>query len=279
MQKITKKFTLVSLLFITLVLSPLEAFAALPYLDSFTSILIVKEVGSMSLSSNPNWWLNSGGYLKYTAGHGSTNQGSLGATDPWRILYAQNNGVDTDQGLHPQNIFRLVTRDKRQNSRQEAYFEIKKDNLSSSSNRNQSNGLLLFNRYQDGSNLYYTGVRVDGSVIIKKKKGGTYYTMAEIKGVYPGIYNKETKPNLLPKNKWIGLRSEVINLANGKVEIRLYIDKGWTGIWKLAGKAIDDGKSFGGSALTSPGYGGIRTDFMDVEFENFRFRDIDKFTS
>ncbi len=64
------------------------------------------------------------------------------------------------------------------------------------------------------------------------------------------------------------------NLPDGKVKIDLYIDKGWTGVWTLAASATDDGKSYGGAAITNPGYGGIRTDFMDVEFENFRLRNL-----
>ncbi len=245
-----------------------------PYLFDFNVSESVAETGNMTDSSSPYWWLNSGAYLKMVNGRGTTVQGSLLSTDFWRLLYANNNPLDTDSGYHPQNIFRLLTRTKWLNARQEAYFVINKDNLSTSSNRNASNGLLLFNRYQDGNNLYYTGVRVDGSAIIKKKKNGVYYTMAEIKGIYPGTYNKTGAPNLLPKNKWIGLRSEVTNLANGAVKINLYLDKSWSGQWQLVASVVDDGSQYGGAAFTGEGYGGIRTDFMDVTFENFRFRNL-----
>lgn len=274
MKKI-KGFWALFLLSVALVALTAETAEAASYLYNFNSIGTLKEAGSMSESSSPHWWLNSGGYMKINSnGRGSTNLGSLPSTDPWRILYAKNNPVDTDLGLHPQNIFRLITKNKWGNARQETYFVIKSDNLSESSNRNQSNGLLHFNRYQDGSNLYYTGVRVDGSAIIKKKKNGTYYTLAEVKGVYPGSYNRTSSPNLLPKNKWIGIRSDVTNLAGGKVEIKVYIDKGWSGNWELVASAIDDGSKYGGSAITQGGYTGIRTDFMDVEFDNFRVTDL-----
>ena len=126
--------------------------------------------------------------------------------------------------------------------------------------------------WQDGQSLYYTGVRVDGSAIIKKKLNGKYYTMAEIKGIYPGGYDRASNPNLLPKNKWIGLRSEVTN-ESGKVRIKLFLDKGWTGEWQLVAEALDDGIKYG-APITNEGFGGIRTDFMDVEFENFRLRDL-----
>lgn len=243
------------------------------YLYNFNSSGVLAEVGNAAESWSPYWWVNSGGGMVIKNGRGSTLVGDIPTTDIWNKLYASSNPQDTDNGLHPQNIFRLITRSKWQDARQEAYFVIKKDNLSDSSNRNQSNGLLLFNRYQDSGTLYYTGVRVDGSAIIKKKLNGTYYTLAEIKGLYPGNYNHDSNPNLLPKNKWIGLRSEVINEANGSVRIKLYTDNGWTGKWKLVADVLDNGSKWG-KPIIEAGYGGIRTDFMDVEFENFRFRSI-----
>ncbi len=192
------------------------------YLYNFDVGGLLPEAGTLSQSWSPYWWVNSGAYLKIKDGRGSTVSGSLASSDLWYSLYAKSNPYDTDNGLHPQNIFRLLTKSKWRNFRQEAYFVIKEDNLSQSSNRNQSNGLLLFNRYQDGENLYYVGIRVDGSAIIKKKKNGIYYTMAETKNIYPGSYDRDFTPNLLPKNKWIGLRSEIMNKENGAVEIRLY---------------------------------------------------------
>ncbi len=240
-----------------------------PYLFDFNQTSSVEE----SAYTSPYWFVNSGGYLKMDGSRGGTVQGDLPLTDYWKKLYELNNPVDTDLGLHPQNIFRLLTRNTWENIRQEAYFVIKKTNLSLSPNRNQSNGLLLFNRYKDSQNLYYTGVRVDGSAIIKKKKNGIYYTMAEVKGVFPGTYNHETSPNLLTQNKWIGLRSEIVD-ENGIVKIKLFLDKGWSGDWQLVAEAEDDGKTFGGSAILGSGLGGIRTDFMDVQFENYRLRNI-----
>lgn len=245
-----------------------------PYFYNFNSAGVLNEAASADLSGSAYWWVNSGAYLKVNNGRGSTNMGALPADDRWRLLYNANNSGDTDKGYHPQNIFRLLTRSVWGDAREEAYFVIRKNNLSESANRNASNGLLLFNRYQNGDNLYYTGVRVDGSAIIKKKKDGIYYTLAEVKGVYPGAYNRNSNPNLLPENKWIGLRSEVKNLGAGAVEIKLFIDKGWQGNWVLAAEATDDGKKYGGAAFTAKGFGGIRTDFVDAEFENFRFRDI-----
>ena len=60
-----------------------------------------------------------------------------------------------------------------------------------------------------------------------------------------------------------------MTLPNGTVSIKLYADKGKTGIWTLVVEAIDDGSSFGGAVLGSSGNVGIRTDFMDVEFDDY----------
>lgn len=239
----------------------------------FNTNEVVSETGKMDSSNSPYWWVNSGAKMIAENGLGGTLQGSLPTDDYWRLLYAANNPTDTDNGYHPQNIFRFVTRNKWQNATQEVYFLIKADNLSISPNRNVSNGVLLFNRYQDGDNLYYTGIRVDGSAIIKKKINGRYYTMAEIKNFYPGAYSRISNPNLLPKNKWIGVKSEVKNIPGGSVSVKLYADKGWTGVWQLVAQVVDDGTRYG-SPITNYGYGGIRTDFMDVKFENFKYNQI-----
>jgi len=148
--------------------SPKHVFAALaapvtsPYLYNFNADGTLEETWPVDQSTSPYWWVNSGAYLKMLGGTGHTNEGTLPLTDRWRVIYAANNPTDTDNGAHPQNIFRLVTRNTWQNAQEEAYFKITADNLSASPNRNASNGILFFNRYQDGNNLYYTGIRVDG---------------------------------------------------------------------------------------------------------------------
>lgn len=244
-----------------------------PFHYRFSVAGTLYESGNMKDSSSPYWWLNSGGIFYLKDDIGFTIKGELPAYSKWRLAYAASNPVDTDNGYHPQNILRLVTRSKWKNFREEVYFKIIKDNLSSSTNRNASNGILLFNRYQDGNSLYYTGIRVDGAAVIKKKINGEYHTMA-YKRIFSGTYNRDTNPNLLPENIWIGLKSEVKNNADGTVSIKLYMDQGKTGVWKLVAEAIDDGKSFGGAAITNEGYGGIRTDFMDVEFDDYKITSL-----
>ncbi len=242
---------------------------ASPYLFDFNADETIEESYPSSMSASREWWVNSGAYMSMSEGKGHTSTGELSAADPWRLLYSEENPQDTDNGYHPQNIFRMPTRSVWLNARQILYFIVLKNNLSASPNRNESNGLLLFNRLQDNFNLYYAGVRVDGAAVIKKKIGGTYYTLAYMPGIYPGLYDHNTNPNLLPSNRWIGLRCEVVNRGSSSVSIKLYVDKGWTGEWMLVAEAVDNG--IGGPAFTRPGYGGIRTDFMDVVFENFRF--------
>ena len=122
-------------------------------------------------------------------------------------------------------------------------------------------------RYLDGNNFYYAGVRTDGTAIIKKKYFGTYYTLSS-KKIFPGVYDRGLNPNLLPKDKWIGIRSEVKNV-NGESIIKLYMDENKNNNWILILEARDYKKSQGYPILSS-GYTGIRTDFMDVEFDDYK---------
>lgn len=240
--------------------------------ESFDAAYTVKEAGSMKESQNPDWWLSSGGYFYSREGIGSTVAGSLDKTDPWRVDYYVSNPTDTDDGYYPQNIFRLVLKSKWKNFQQTAYFRITENNLSASPNRNSSNGLLFFNRYLDSFNLYYTGIRVDGYATIKKKIKGIYHTLAYkpfITSATSAFYNKDSNPNLLPKNVWLGLRSEVKTNADNTVSIKLYLDNGKTGNWVLVAEAEDDGESYGGAPFFKAGYAGIRTDFMDVKFDDY----------
>jgi len=251
----------------------MRASSPVALVEDFSVPTLIKEAGSMDSSESAEWWLSSGAYFYSVNGIGSTILGALPALNSRRVSYYRANPLDTDNGYYPQNIFRLVLRSKWRNYTQEAYFRIVKDNLTESPNRNASNGLLLFNRYQDEFNLYYTGIRVDGYAVIKKKINGTYYTMAYKRLINGPKYDATTNPNLLPKNVWIGLRSVVQNNTDDTVSIKLYVDNGKTGNWTLAAQAEDDGKTYGGRALVNAGYAGIRTDFMDVEFDDYKIRE------
>jgi hypothetical protein len=233
------------------------------FTENFEKNFALTETGSMSTSANPSWWLNSGGYLFSKDGIGQTVQGDLPKTDPWYLKYQRSNPTDTDNGLHPQNIFRLLTRTKWKNLEQQSYFRITKDNLSKSPERYGTNGLQLMNRYVDENNSYFTSIRVDGTAVIKKKKNGTYYTLAQ-KKIFPGTYSRATSPNLLPHNTWVGLKSAVTNNSDGTVSIKLFIDKDNSGKWSLIFDIKDTSRT-----ITSAGYAGIRTDFMDVQFDRY----------
>jgi hypothetical protein len=240
---------------------------------TFSEKRTLKEAGKMSDSQSLNWWLNSGGVMEMDNGSAQTNFGSLPENSRWQKLYAKTNSRDTDGGYFPQNIFRLVTREKWQNLDQQVHFNIDKINMSASEYRNESNGALLFNRYYDGDNLYYAGLRVDGHAVIKKKIGGKYFTLAE-KDILSGgkKYDQNDNPNFLPLHQWIGIRSVVTNVGNKKIDIKFFVDLDQSGNWQLVLDTQDKDKSFGGAPLTNPGRAGIRTDFMDVAFQNYKIQ-------
>jgi len=243
-----------------------------PFFYSFDGSGVLDEAPNMSNSWSPYWWLSSGGRF-YLDGEGHTIEGELPTNDYWRLTYAKSNPVDTDNGYHPQNLFRLVTRSQWGSFRQQVYFRISKDNLSASPNRNASNGVFLMNRYQDQNNLYYTGVRVDGAAVIKKKVKRLYYTMAYQK-VFPGAaYDRSANPSLLPKNVWMGITCEILNNSDGTVRLRFHVNPG-NGVWTLIFDVIDDGVQYGGPPFFRAGYGGMRTDFMDVDFENYLAKNL-----
>jgi hypothetical protein len=236
--------------------------------DEFSSPQVLVETGSMSESEDPHWWVNSGGRFNITDGSGKTIQGDTMPDDPMAKLYARTNPLDTDNGVHPQNIFRLVERNKWTDFSQEVYFRITALNMSHSPNRNASNGVFLFNRYQSGDDLYYTGLRVDGAAVIKKKLRGKYYTMA-YKPLFPGSdYDRDNNPERMPQNSWLGLKSEVKTNEDGTVSVKLFVDTKNSGTWDLFLSVTDTGTSTG-AAIIKGGYAGLRTDFMDVEFKHY----------
>ena len=235
---------------------------------------VLEEAGKMNKSKSDLWWLNSGGLMYINGDIISTVHGKLPEGSKWQKLYAKNNSRDTGDGYCPQNIFRLVTRGKWQNLIQTLYFKIDKNNLSESKYRNESNGVLLFNRYRDGDNLYYTGFRVDGQAVIKKKIGGKYYTLAE-KEVFTKSreYDRVSNPNLIPQDSWIGIKSEVNNTDDTTVDIKFYVDKGHNGDWQLVLETKDKNDKYGKAPFLEEGYAGIRTDFMDVTFKDYSIKE------
>ncbi|HET8575066.1 MAG TPA: hypothetical protein VFM02_02740 [Candidatus Paceibacterota bacterium] len=237
----------------------------------FNQQKIIVEAKSLEESTDQFWWVSSGGYLIQKNGVGETIQGDLPLSDPRAKEEAKNNPDETDGGIHPQNIFRIVTKSTSENYTEQVSFKINRLNLSKSKNRDQTNGIHLFNRYQDQNNLYYTGIRADGYAAIKKKQNGQYYTLAYVP-VWTGKYDRTKNPSLIPVGQWMGLRSTVKNTPQG-VEIILYLDPHNDGHWQQIASALDNGK-IGGSPLWDAGHDGIRTDFLDASFDNFIIQEL-----
>ena len=274
-----KTFTIILLVFVVLLLdivfnktSSLTR-PGLGYLSNTTSPFhddtsIVFETASMKNNNGSNqFWLDSGGLFYVHNDHSETVQGDLPTYSHWRILYAETNPTDTDDGYHPQNILRLITKKMFENSTQEVYARITNDNLSQSPNRNMSNGILLMSRYKNSDNLYYAGIRVDGTAVIKEKVNGVYYTLAQSQ-IFPGDeYDKNVNPNLIPKHQWIGIKCDVSTKDDSTV-IKLYMNASSSETWKELLTATDTAQK-GAPPIIEPGHAGIRTDFMDVEFKNY----------
>ena len=243
------------------------------FIYSFKVDGILEEAGSPRQTSSPYFWLNSGGKMIIESGIGKTVEGELSSTDRWFKAYKKSSNEDTDQGTHPQNLFRLLTRSTWGDVRVESDFYIAGDNFSGSPNRNASNGLLFMARYKDGDHLYYAGVRVDGTAIIKKKYGGIYYTMHQEK-IFPDTYQgMRDDKNLLPHTEWLRLRMDINTLPGGSVVIRLYIKKE-SEDWVEIANTTDEWQYSGTPPIDSEGPVGIRTDFMDVRFRDFRVEQL-----
>jgi hypothetical protein len=244
---------------------------------TFNSDGVLHESFPMESSSSKYFWLNSGGKMPIANGLGGTIQGALPATDKWRLLYAKNNPLDTGDGYYPQNLFRWVTQSTWTNISQELPFKITKLNKTDTPNRDGYSGVLLFARYaSDGQTTYYGGVRQDGAVVIKKKYKGTYYTMSQVNGIFSNgkPYNKNTNANLIPENAWMAIKLDVVNQADGTATLDLYLDKNYdiktARKWEKIATAVDAPNKYGSTPVLTTNHAGVRTDYMDVLFDNYR---------
>ncbi len=256
----------------TTVVAP--ALVTSPFIYTFATDGVVEEAGESDASRSPYFWLNSGGRLTIENGIGKTIQGVLPESDRWYQEYKESDSKDTDEGARPQNIFRLLTRSNWKNPSVSVDFYITADNFSESNNRNASNGVLFMSRYQDGNHLYYAGVRVDGTAVIKKKYGGIYHTLAQ-QGVFPGAYKGEQdERNLLPHGTWVSLRMDTETTPDSSVVVRLFMRTSKSVPWKLLLEVVDRGQYAATLPIGISAPVGIRTDFMDVQFRNFRVEEI-----
>jgi hypothetical protein len=229
---------------------------------------VLQESASMNESSSPYFWLNSGGQLILENGRGETVQGKLLGINPWRLLYAVSNALDTDGGYQPQNIFRLVTRSVWDDFAQSIRFRIEQINLTDTPNRDGYSGVLLMTRYQDGDNLYYAGIRMDGLAVIKKKYRGTYYTLASER-VFNGDYDKWSNPNLIPEDHWMRIRTTTQDLGGGRVGIALWLDEDDNGSYRKIAETVDVPGTNGNDTISGPAHAGVRTDYLDALFDDY----------
>ncbi len=230
---------------------------------------VLEESYSAESSKQACWWLDSGGIFTTKNNIGKSLEGNLKENSFWKIKYMANNPEDTNDGFRPQNIFRLVNRKKWKNVSQSMLFKINNYDLSNSKNRNSSNGVLLMSRYINGDNLYYAGLRVDGTAIIKKKIGGQYITLASAQYNTQTEYDPIKNPILLPLNRWLGQKFITKNNTDGSVNLKLFVNLGNSEEWKLIIDINDSIQLSGKPPLTNEGNIGIRADFMDIEISNF----------
>lgn len=253
-------------------LTPLKASAAAtaavpsPFTYEFRTAGTLHESGSLGDSSSPYFWLNSGGKLVLESGIAKTVHGELPATDLWYRLYSAANALDTDGGAHPQNLFRLLTRSEWKDATMSVAFRVDDVILSDTPNRDGYSGILLMARYADSQNLYYAGIRQDGQAVIKRKKNGSYETLAtdQVFG-QAGEYDKDSNPNLIPEGRWMRLKVETMDRKDGSVEVMLYLDRENDRTYEKI-LSVRDSKS----PLRAEGHAGIRTDYMDVSFDDLR---------
>ena len=242
--------------------------------ENFDVNTTIHQAARKDLSQSDVWWVNSGGLLVIENGIASTLIGRLPTGSTLQERYV-GKAERTDGGFRPQNIFRLLTIEKWKDTSIELVFRVVGTDSTPSIERTASNGILLFGRYQDQDNLYYAGIRVDGYLMIKKKKDGEYKTLA-LQKVFDGTYDKEKTPNLIPQNKWMRLRAVYSNVRSELVDIEVSIDTDNDGEFDSETVVLDRGQFFGNfdTPYTQEGHAGIRTDFMDVEFSDYSITDL-----
>jgi CheY-like chemotaxis protein len=254
--------------------------------ENFNTDFKLVEAGAMKDSASATWWLNSGAYFEAKQSVGWTIHGRLPKDDPWRKRYYDAGGEtrrDTEDGYEPQNLFRLVTRPTFDSFEQRCSFLIAAYNAVDSPERDAWNGLLLMSHYREehlGQDLYYAGVRVDGHAVIKKKRWrpklrrGVYTTLKEVRGIFPGTFDRASGKILLPMGKWLKLRFKTTSNPDGSVDLGLFLTRPGTSAEELIASVRDNGTvpaadGVRDSPVPGPGHAGIRTDFMDVRFENY----------
>lgn len=227
------------------------------------TLKVLEETAHPTESDHSEWRLASGGLAIVEGKNANTLYGSLEPENKWRKIYLRRNPMDTDNGYHPQNIFRLLSKVRWREPSQSISFTIIRDQLSTSPNRNESSGIFLLSKYQNESNYYYAGITVDGRAVIRKKQSGIFVTLAEEKILEEeDEYDRWENPSLLPKATPITMQTETFE-ENESLIIKLYVNS------DLVLEARDNQP-----ILSAPGLVGIRSDFMDVRFNNYETKEV-----
>jgi hypothetical protein len=249
-------------------LGGLVASSAGAFEETFDRDTVIEEAPRAAVSRNPRWWVSAGGRVTFAEGTAYTIQGSLPPWDPWARAYARTKPVDTEQGRRPQNVFRMVTRETGRTFRQRVSVRIRSTNLAASTERGPFSGIFLESRFLNDNNFYVAGLRFDGQAVIKKRREAEAFTVA-IAPVYPGTYDRQSNPNLLPQNRWFSIRSTIHDVPGG-VRILLEIhDPALGPDWIPVLDVLDGPGGADGRPVVGAGSAGIRTDFMDVQLDDY----------
>ena len=111
------------------------------------------------------------------------------------------------------------------------------------------------------------GTRLNGDVFLRYYLGGQAFH-----GIALGLKVGPTRQSTGATHLGVGFD---INQTLPVGDL-VFISTGF-GVKRLIGAkvdVVDNGVQYGGSAFTQPGYGGVRTDFMDVAFDNYLAKNL-----
>ncbi len=283
----TKKILGLSAIAVLAVIVGTQSFASaataaninLPFSYNFSYPGQLEQAQTIDQSSSPYFWLKYGGRVKIANGVGSTITGSVPATDTWYKVYSKMDLVEFDNGSHPQNRFFMLMRNSgsETDTSSQVYLNHLASNLSNIKNVHEYNAESLVVRYQDDNNYYFASIRTDGYLTLRKKVGGVYKTLAS-KKVLAGSFNPTSAPDLIPTNKWIGLKVTVINSSTSMPTLTVYTDIGRTGTWRMELSATDDPAVYGQS-IANAGLVGIKSDYSDMQFDDLIVTKLSNATS
>ncbi|MCA9308573.1 hypothetical protein KC980_03600 [candidate division WWE3 bacterium] len=232
------------------------------------TIVVITQQNQTLIEDKPNlnyrWNIVSGGILNIKKSVLSTNIGELNTQNPVYKLYQNKAPIDSDNGKHPQNLFKITTKRSYINSTQKITYKIKKLNLSDSPNRNNTNGIFLLSKYKNEQTYYKAGLRVDGNFIISRTLNGETQILAA-KTYFLGDYDRTQTPYLINTSEEDLLKFETIETKDG-VMLKLYYRDTPKRDWFTMLEVFDPTDM----AIVSKGKNGIQTDFMDVEFTNYK---------